>query len=201
MTRPLALGTAALAFVCATVSLSGSAFPEDPTPCGSGRWPVKTLSDKKAVEVDYEPRWRSIRALSNLKAPELRPGQPRIRPYEFRTYSIRGHLLMAGRAKDWDLHVIIARPGHWKRTMIVEFPHADGCRAMLSIKHDDMASARQSFIDACGSMSESFKTLDGLARITGVAFFDPDHGQSGVARNAIELHPVLGFKMISGSCT
>jgi hypothetical protein len=200
LTRSFALATALLTFAFSTALLSSSAFPEDPTPCGSGRWTVKTLSDKKAVQVDFEPRWRSIRALSNLKAPKLRPGEPRIYPYEFRTYSVRGHLLMAGRAKDWDLHVIIARPGHWKRTMIVEFPHADGCRASLSIKHDEMAGARRSFIDACGSMSESFKTLDGLARITGVAFFDPDHGQTGVARNSVELHPVLDFKMISGSC-
>jgi hypothetical protein len=32
-----------------------------------------------------------------------------------------------------------------------------------------------------------------LARITGVAFFDCKHGQTGVAPNAIELHPILGF--------
>ena len=29
------------------------------------------------------------------------------------------------------------------------------------------------------------------ARVTGVAFFDFKHGQTGVAPNAIELHPVL----------
>ncbi len=32
------------------------------------------------------------------------------------------------------------------------------------------------------------------ARVTGVAFFDFDHGQTGVAPNAIELHPILGFR-------
>jgi hypothetical protein len=31
------------------------------------------------------------------------------------------------------------------------------------------------------------------ARVTGVAFFDFDHGQDGVAPNAIELHPLLHF--------
>ena len=31
------------------------------------------------------------------------------------------------------------------------------------------------------------------ARVTGVAFFDFDHGQTGVAPNAIELHPILAF--------
>jgi hypothetical protein len=35
------------------------------------------------------------------------------------------------------------------------------------------------------------------AAVTGVAFFDFDHGQTGVAPNAIELHPVLKFQCLS----
>lgn len=30
-------------------------------------------------------------------------------------------------------------------------------------------------------------------RVTGVGFYDKIHGQSGVARNGIELHPVLAL--------
>jgi hypothetical protein len=33
--------------------------------------------------------------------------------------------------------------------------------------------------------------------ITGVGFWDAKHGQTGVAPNGIELHPVLGF---AGDC-
>jgi len=33
--------------------------------------------------------------------------------------------------------------------------------------------------------------------VTGVGFFDFWHGQRGVAPNAIELHPVLGFHATS----
>ncbi len=32
------------------------------------------------------------------------------------------------------------------------------------------------------------------ALVAGVAFFDFQHGQTGVAPNAIELHPILGFR-------
>lgn len=35
------------------------------------------------------------------------------------------------------------------------------------------------------------------ARVVGVAFWDYMHGQTGVARNGIELHPVLGFACLS----
>jgi len=36
------------------------------------------------------------------------------------------------------------------------------------------------------------------ARVTGVAFFDFKHGQTGVAPNAIESHPILAFRCLSG---
>jgi len=34
------------------------------------------------------------------------------------------------------------------------------------------------------------------AVVTGVAFFDFKHGQTGVAPNGIELHPILGFRCL-----
>jgi hypothetical protein len=36
------------------------------------------------------------------------------------------------------------------------------------------------------------------ARVVGVAFFDFKHGQTGVAPNAIELHPILDFACLAG---
>jgi hypothetical protein len=36
------------------------------------------------------------------------------------------------------------------------------------------------------------------ARVVGVAFWDFKHGQTGVAPNAIELHPILGFGCLLG---
>jgi hypothetical protein len=38
--------------------------------------------------------------------------------------------------------------------------------------------------------------LCGRATITGVACFDFQHGQTGVAPNAIELHPILTFRCL-----
>jgi hypothetical protein len=42
------------------------------------------------------------------------------------------------------------------------------------------------------------KDLLASSRVTGVAFFDFLHGQTGVAPNGIELHPILGFACLSG---
>ncbi len=57
-----------------------------------------------------------------------------------------------------------------------------------------MGSARSAIIAACGQPSSSrFTKLKGRATVTGVGFFDIPHGQTGIAPNAIELHPVLKF--------
>src|SRR5262249_8568325 len=37
------------------------------------------------------------------------------------------------------------------------------------------------------------------ASVTGVAFFDFRHGQTGVAPNGIELHPILSFRCLGAS--
>ena len=63
-----------------------------------------------------------------------------------------------------------------------------------------MRSARSALIAACGQPSSSrFTKLSGRATVTGVGFFDIPHGQTGIAPNAIELHPVLKFS--AASCT
>jgi hypothetical protein len=60
-----------------------------------------------------------------------------------------------------------------------------------------MIRARRRLVAAFGRPSSSSWTdLRGhTATITGIGFFDIDHGQTGVAPNAIELHPVIGFRV------
>jgi hypothetical protein len=61
-------------------------------------------------------------------------------------------------------------------------------------------SAPSAIIAACGQPSSShFTDISGRATVTGVGFFDIPHGQTGVAPNAIELHPVLKF--LASSCS
>jgi hypothetical protein len=80
--------------------------------------------------------------------------------------------------------------------MIVELPAANCLRH--SIHRTQMIKARSAFARACGSPSaSSFSSRRGRATITGVGFFDVPHGQTGVAPNAIELHPVLAFTRAS----
>jgi hypothetical protein len=70
--------------------------------------------------------------------------------------------------------------------MIAETPSSLCTRGATSKRRKQMAAARGA------------ARVCARARVVGVAFFDYKHGQTGVAPNAIELHPVLGFACLSG---
>ena len=84
--------------------------------------------------------------------------------------------------------------------MIVEFPSADTCDGAIdSIDAAQMKGARAALVAAYGEPPRShFEKLSGTASFVGVGFFDFNHGQTGVAPNAIELHPILGFHCLRG---
>jgi hypothetical protein len=174
-----------------------------PTPayavtCGVWRWPVKTLSDSAARQVDFSPRHTTVRHLRSLATPStLGETTPRIPPVEFTTWKVRAKLVTAVMEDDQDYHVVIRVPSSRRKTMIIEFPdsHCNGAR--ISRKRAAMVRARNQFENLCGAVGSSFVDLRGRVTVSGVGFWDEIHGQTGVAPNGIELHPVLEFR---GTC-
>jgi hypothetical protein len=84
-----------------------------------------------------------------------------------------------------DYHIVVSDGGH---TMIVEVPYppcgsssAWGC----------FISRARAEIDAQFNVTSSPQYPALTVTVRGVGFFDFAHGQTGVAPNAIELHPVL----------
>jgi hypothetical protein len=167
--------------------------------CGVERWAVKTLSDKRVKRVDFRPHNSSIGRLRKKEAPDIGANTPRIDGVETTDYRVRARLIEFKLEEDRDVHLVIGVPSAPAKTMIVEFPDTSCPGARRSPKKSQMASARAALIAACGEpSSSSFHQLQGTATVTGVGFFDILHGQTGVAPNGIELHPVL--KLSGSSC-
>jgi hypothetical protein len=165
--------------------------------CGVERWPVKILGDPMASQVKLTPHPSSVRGLRRLRVPPSLPQRARNRPVETSTYRVHARLVESRFEDDSDFHLVIADP-RTGGTMIVEFPAVYCTLTAKPALRRRMQSARSAFVRACGAPSRSgFDRLRGTATVTGVGFFDFWHGQSGVAPNAIELHPVLWF---SGTC-
>jgi hypothetical protein len=165
--------------------------------CGEWRWPIKTLSDARRRRVNFNAHAATVKDLRLRNAPNnLSSSTPRLPGIEIQNWTIKARPRLAKLEDDHDIHLVVSVPSAPRKTMIVEFPKKR-CVAS-SFKRSKIAAAGQKFLNNCGSVSSSsWKKLDGSLKITGVGFWDERHGQTGVAPNGIELHPVLNFK---GDC-
>ncbi len=148
--------------------------------CGSDRWTVKTLTDRHRDSVSFEVEPTSVAALVDLPEPrESRPQQGRL-ALERRTFRVRAILVEQRFQDDGDIHLVLADPTDRTKMLVAEIP--DSACATGTRRASDFAEA--------GRVVNQLP--NGLElEVTGVAFWDDDHGQRGNAPNGIELHPVL----------
>jgi hypothetical protein len=139
----------------------------------------------------------TIANLTGLPKPASLPSNNRIAPTETTVYSITATLTLYKHETDADYHVVLSDGA---RTMIVE--SADlGCVGPGSPLATGIQNARTE-LDAQLTPTSSFKSANVPVTVTGVGFFDFLHGQTGVAPNGIELHPLLDvrFNAVTTTC-
>ena len=153
--------------------------------CGFERWPVKVLIDQDSKLVDYTPINSSVAKLNSLEVPGTYPHDRRLKNEELHVFRVRARLIEMRDETDSDLHIIIADPDQIDTTMIAEIP-APFC-ALGSGHEKDYETARAKARQI---------PLGALVEVEGVGFFDVMHGQSGVAKNGFEIHPVLKITQV-----
>jgi hypothetical protein len=163
-------------------------------PCGIERWNVKTLQDRTASQVRLAVSKPAKIALMRVwLPPKPIPPDRRVAPVETTRWAVTARLVEMKFEADSDVHLVIADP-ITGGSMIAEFPDPGCTKKASSGARALMTSARAALLREEGTPSRSrWKKLRGLVKMSGVGFFDYPHGQTGVAPNAIELHPVLSF--------
>lgn len=155
--------------------------------CGVERWSVKTGTDQDAGLIDLTATSpTSVAQLTSLPAPTSLPPKNRIQPTETTVYSLDATLVGFVKEDDQDYHLVLQDGG---QTMLAELPDP-ACVGSSSPLLADITTARSQF-DAQYNATSSFQTVNASVSVRGVGFFDELHGQTGVAPNGIELHPVL----------
>lgn len=175
MTRTLALVilVAASAATVASSASGGSSSVSATASCGVERWTVKTLQDRPKL---LPPVVTTIHFLVTRPAPTTLP-VTRL-PFEHHVFTVTASVTLVRQEQDSDLHLVLrAGADH----MVAEAPSPSCDSRATTWRRRQMRTAR-SEVRLCSH-----------TRVTGVAFFDFDHGQTGVAPNAIELHPILAF--------
>ena len=161
--------------------------------CGVERWPVKTGTDADSRLVNLNSvTSTTIANLVALPAPAKLP-ENRVQPTETTVFVLNATLTEFKLESDSDYHLVISDPGG--KTMIAEIP-SPTCVGAGSPFATGISNARSEF-NARFTATTSFKTANIPVQIKGVGFFDFLHGQTGVAPNGIELHPILGFACLA----
>lgn len=156
--------------------------------CGVERWSVKTGTDPQAPSVSLSTYVSStIYNFHQSTRPASLPSNGRVSPRETTQYRLGGTLTKYVRETHSDYHLVIQDSAG--RTMIIELP-ASNCVGAGSPFGPGISRARQQF-DARFTATTSMKTTSTPVTIKGVGFWDFLHGQTGVAPNGIEVHPVL----------
>ncbi len=159
-------------------SLGGAGGGSTSGSCGVERWAVKTLEDRPTLLL---PKTTTVQFLVSRPAPHPLP-TTRL-SYERHVYIVTAAVTLVRQEADSGLHLVLRAGGD---QMIAEAPSPSCDSKATPLRRHQMAAARAQV------------RLCARARVTGVAFFDFDHGQTGVAPNAIELHPILGFRCLDG---
>lgn len=157
--------------------------------CGVERWNVKTMQD--GAPVILTPRRTTIAKLVSMPVPVGFSQNAARLPGEGQVYQLINTKLVSDKLEsDSDYHLILQSSSG--QTMIAEIP-APYC-AQNSSQLTAITNTRNYFDQKFGPATRSFHTINKFVTITGVAFFDVKHGQTGVAPNGIELHPVLSIR-------
>ena len=146
--------------------------------CGVERWKVKTLQDR--------PRLLPAHAIpmSQLVGHDRPTPLPGTRlPFERHIWSVDAAVTLVRHEPEEDFHIVLESGAD---QMIAESPSSACTRGATAYRRRQIREARSEL------------RLCTQARVVGVAFFDFKHGQTGVAPNAIELHPILDFTCLVG---
>jgi hypothetical protein len=167
-------------------------------PCSAGRWPVKVLSDAGVNAIRLQAIPSSVSALGALPRPAgIDDSTPRL-PAETATYTVRATIYADHLESDRDIHLVLKDPSN-EAQMIAELPDPSCTSAADPALQALMTASRSAYVAACGPASADSGNyhVQATAQVTGIRLFDTLVGQFGRAPNAVELHPVLGIKILS----
>jgi hypothetical protein len=164
--------------------------------CGVERWQIKTGTDSDAGSVNLNVSTpNSIASLTALAKPSSIPPTSRIQPTETTLWLLNATLTEFKLEGDSDIHLVLV--DETGNSMIAEIPDAS-CVGSGSPFASGISNARAQFTSQF-TPGSSFQTVNVPVQIIGIGMFDFLHGQTGVAPNGIELHPVLNIVFNSNS--
>ncbi len=169
-------------------------FSDESVNCGGvERWDVKVLTDNKVNTIDFTPITTTVNGMVTIVTPQPSTSMPRFEGVEDKTYKLVCKITIKKNEADNDYHLVFSDGIH---TFIGEIPNPV-CAAASTSDFVDQFIAARNFIDTYIPQTNSNTVNIPDVEVTGVAFIDPPHGQTGKAPNNIEFHPILDIHFYS----
>ena len=154
---------------------------------GVERWNEKVLTDAKVNLIDFNPISTTVLGLVSIVTPKPSTTMLRYDGIEDKTYKLTCKITIKKSEADDDYHLVLS---DGTNTFIGEIPNPVCATASASAYTDKYIAARN-FIDSFIPYANSSNVNLPEVEVTGVAFIDIAHGQTGRAPNNIEFHPIL----------
>jgi hypothetical protein len=155
--------------------------------CPVERGPVKEGSDADRYKVLTTVTKVSVAYLRGRAKPSSYPRNNRVTSTELHTYQVTAYLTQYKQEADGDFHLVLKDSSG--RSVIAEIPYGT-CVPTASRWNSKIGSARYTFAHRY-SVTTSWHYVHRLVDVRGIGFIDTLHGQTGVAPNGVELHPVI----------
>jgi len=166
------------------------------TGCGGvERWDEKVLTDILANTVVLTPNLTTVAHLVLITTPTPNTTMPRYQPVEDSTYKVTCKITIKKAEADSDFHLVLSDGTH---TLIGEIPDPV-CTSVAVSSYASLFQACRNFINANIASGNVSNVNIPSVTVTGVAFVDPPHGQTGAAPNNLELHPIIDIHFASTS--
>jgi len=160
--------------------------------CPVERGPVKTATDPQALDIKGFTVTGVIETMQSIPAPRPLPQDARVTPEELQQYSVIATLTAYRVTADGAIQLVLS--DEERRTILATIP-PEPC-VTTSRFVSDMTAARSAFRSRYPTASTALTSTRRAVEVRGVAFFDYQQGQPGLAPNGLSLYPVtyLGFR-------
>jgi hypothetical protein len=163
--------------------------------CGQERWGIKTLSDPDTTLINFnELKFTTVDEQIHMERPEGRMGERQAS--ETNEYVFDCKLIGYKKEKDQDFHIVVADVSTGE-TMVIEIASPECESVKQSGRYEQMKEVHDWFVQNIGMPHSSFYHLPVpiKIRVTGIGYWDFLHGQTGMATNGREIHPVLSIQL------
>jgi hypothetical protein len=155
---------------------------------GVERWAVKVMTDASWTNFDSVPKHTTVTHLVGLTTPTPSSSMPRYDAVEDSCYTTVVTITEMRVESDSDWHLVIT--DGTGNTMIAECPCPNCTSVAASHYIGDFIGARNWIAANIGNVTNTSISIKNV-QVTGQAFIDPPHGQSGAAPNNLELHSII----------